>query len=107
MGKYLRYCPEKKTYVSTFFEGRWRTITDKYHRLRFNYFSRCSEEKLKELNALECYKFREDKIKQSVFDIWFHNMGKFKILIPKDEYNEYLDTLEWKILGEQFTPLRI
>ena len=29
-------------------------------------------------------------------------MGKYKILIPKDEYNEYLDTHEWKILGKQF-----
>ena len=102
MSQYLRYCPEKKTYVSTFFEGRWRTFTDKYHRLKSNYYSRCSKEKLKELNALECHKFEEDTIDQSVFDIWFHNMGKYKILIPKDDYDEYLDTLEWKILGRQF-----
>ena len=85
--------------MSTFFEGRWRTLTDKYHRLIFNYFSRCSDEKLKELNALECHKFEEDKVDQSVFNVWFHNMGKYKILIPRDEY---INIFYWKIFGRQF-----
>lgn len=102
MSQYLRYCPEKKTYVSTFFTGRWRTFTDNYHRLKSIYYNGCSKEKLKELNALECHEFEEDTIDQSVFDIWFYNMGKYKILIPKEDYDEYIAILYWKILGNQF-----